>query len=119
MRNKIRSILHEAVDNTIISQTSYSTITSAIAEYGHLLNGRKGTLGELATAIQNSTYHTEKLEMVVNTLNKYRDSYIENLVPNNKAGNNLFYRKYITLPPEYKDFGQVMTGGTPPQSGTV
>lgn len=107
------------VSEAIVPLNKYSMITSAIAEYGHLMDGERFTLGELADAIRNATERTEQLVQLVTVLNEYGDSYIEDLVPNNKPGNNLSYREYITLPPEYQDFAYVAPGGEPPKSAGV
>ena len=90
-----------------MSADTMQTISNAIAEYGHMADGEKFTLGDLANAITSNLSKTDQLEHIVQTLMKFPDKYIEDLIANDKPPNVNYWDHYAIMPPEWTIRGAV------------
>lgn len=118
MRNRIAKILQEtAQGKELVSSETMSTISGAIAEYGHMMNGERYTLGELADKIESNLSGTDRIFQIVDVLERYSDKYPEDMIADNEPPEQTYYDRYAVMPPEWAPKFAV-TGQDPPKSAT-
>jgi hypothetical protein len=118
MRNRIAKILQEAIQGKeLVSSETMSTISGAIAEYGHMMNGERYTLGELAGKIRTNLSGTDHITQIVDILERYADKYPEDMIADNESPEQTYYDRYAVMPPEWAPKFAV-TGQDPPKSAT-